>query len=1017
MKPVCLTMSAFGPYAVRQVIDFSQLQGRSFFLIHGPTGAGKTTILDAMCFALYGDTSVALRDGKNMRSDHAEQAIATEVDFEFVIGADKYRIKRSPEQHRPKKRGDGLTQMPAEAELWRLNGFDSQELLASGWSKVTEKVETLLGFKSAQFRQVVLLPQGEFRKLLTANSTERQEIMQILFKTELYRNIEEKLKNNAQDLKKSFDELNKEHQWVLQEAAAGSPEILAERLRQNQCQLQSIIDQLAAAGAELAASQEAITAGRLIQEKFNEKLQAERMLAELKVQASVVEEKRLELARAQQAAALADVDAMVEQLATDEATAQKLLQQREQDLAVVREKQAVAERQLASEKAREGEREAVAREIIFLNEISGKMTALTSAMQQVHDCQLKAGQAFDHKTAVNGKLNSISNSAQEKMAEHQRYAELAAETGKLQLDLGEKKRIVARRQLLDDTRTDLQSVQARLAENRQVTNEIEQQYLAVKEQLNDLQEAWVKGQAAIMAASLADGAPCPVCGSTDHPRPAAKSGHLPTESQIKNQQVRRDQLEKELERCREGLAKLQTNRDTLLNKAGDLEQDLGEYACMEQAKLQLAVREAQALYDQGCSAEKQVRVVKEQLAVLEEEQRLLIEQTEQAELDWQQANSMVKAAEAVASERRSVIPAEFQQPDMLARAIIKAEEWHGQLKAAWEQAQETAQSAARELAKSQTALDNAGENLRVIQERYLQEKEKFAGRLTAAGFMDRQDYDRAKKAPAYVQKLAEQISAFDRDLNGNIIRAQRAEEAVKGLTVPDMAGLEEYQLKVQARHDEVLAQHTKLTSQVEQEKHWQDRLTLLTESTDKLAGKYRVVGLLAEVANGSNEYKLTFQRFVLAALLDDVAEAANERLKMMSRGRYHLQRTMERARKNSAGGLELEVFDNFTGAARGVGTLSGGETFLASLSLALGLADVVQSYAGGTRLDTIFVDEGFGTLDPETLDFAIKALIDLQQGGRLVGIISHVPELKERIDARLEVIQIGRGSKAEFKVG
>ena len=184
-----------------------------------------------------------------------------------------------------------------------------------------------------------------------------------------------------------------------------------------------------------------------------------------------------------------------------------------------------------------------------------------------------------------------------------------------------------------------------------------------------------------------------------------------------------------------------------------------------------------------------------------------------------------------------------------------------------------------------------------------------------------------------------------------------------------------------------------------------------------LETQYAVVGRLAEVANGGNEHKLTLQRFVLGTLLENVIVAANERLNMMSRNRYSLQRTLDRARKNAAGGLDLEVFDNYTGIARGVGTLSGGETFLASLSLALGLADVVQSYAGGIHLDTILVDEGFGTLDPESLDFAIKALIDLQQGGRLVGIISHVPELKERIDARLEVMATDRGSKACFKIG
>jgi exonuclease SbcC len=183
-----------------------------------------------------------------------------------------------------------------------------------------------------------------------------------------------------------------------------------------------------------------------------------------------------------------------------------------------------------------------------------------------------------------------------------------------------------------------------------------------------------------------------------------------------------------------------------------------------------------------------------------------------------------------------------------------------------------------------------------------------------------------------------------------------------------------------------------------------------------LEERFAVLGRLSEVANGKNQYGVTFQRYVLGALLDDVTIAATQRLQLMSRGRYQLQRTMERAHSRAAGGLELEIFDAYTGLERGVATLSGGEIFLASLSLALGLADVVQAYTGGIHLDTIFVDEGFGTLDPETLDYVLRSLIDLQQGGRLVGIISHVPELKERIDARLEVQLAERGSVASFKL-
>ncbi|MHB8984795.1 MAG: SbcC/MukB-like Walker B domain-containing protein, partial [Eubacteriales bacterium] len=247
-------------------------------------------------------------------------------------------------------------------------------------------------------------------------------------------------------------------------------------------------------------------------------------------------------------------------------------------------------------------------------------------------------------------------------------------------------------------------------------------------------------------------------------------------------------------------------------------------------------------------------------------------------------------------------------------------------------------------------------------------------------------------------------------------RLERAAQAAEGLSEPDLDQLTLALTEAEAVWKQALTLGTQLKSLTGQENEWLKKLKELEDRLEGLEKRYSILGRVSEVANGKNKYGLTFQRFVLGALLDDVTIAATGRLKLMSRGRYHLQRTLDRARSNAAGGLELEVFDTYTGVARSVSTLSGGETFLASLSLALGLADVVQSYAGGMHLETIFVDEGFGTLDPESLDFALRALIDLQKGGRLVGIISHVPELKETIDARLEILPSDRGSVASFKL-
>jgi exonuclease SbcC len=299
----------------------------------------------------------------------------------------------------------------------------------------------------------------------------------------------------------------------------------------------------------------------------------------------------------------------------------------------------------------------------------------------------------------------------------------------------------------------------------------------------------------------------------------------------------------------------------------------------------------------------------------------------------------------------------------------------------------------------------------------LDHQEFFLKTVRAAGFTDVDDFRSAKKGPHEMDSLEQEIQTFHTSLESARDRLARAKEAADGLVPPDLEGIEKTaheaksRLQTALQREATLAESLKRVAKLAAD-YESCSLELAHEET-----RYAVVGRISEVANGHNPVGITFQRFVLGALLDRVLVAASERLEIMSNRRYSLQRQSERADRRTSGGLDLEVVDSYTGRERPVSTLSGGESFLASLSLALGLADVVQSYSGGIRLDTIFVDEGFGSLDPEALDLAFRALVDLQSGGRLVGVISHVPDLRDRIDTRLEIVPDKRGSKARFVIG
>ena len=346
--------------------------------------------------------------------------------------------------------------------------------------------------------------------------------------------------------------------------------------------------------------------------------------------------------------------------------------------------------------------------------------------------------------------------------------------------------------------------------------------------------------------------------------------------------------------------------------------------------------------------------------------------------------------------------------------MTEAEEHLQALTQALERARAQTEQTQRDLAVQEATLQGAQATVHSARQHAAEAQQTFTCRLYEAGFADAADFQAACLDAPTLAQLEDEIQRYAGDLQAARTRLQRAQEAAQGLTMPDLEGMEHHLHEVQTALEECSRERGGLAEQLDRATGWLADLQQTTREMAQQEARYAVVGRIAEVAEGQNAYRMTFQRFVLAALLDEVLIAASQRLQLMSRGRFDLQRAREHIDRRMAGGLDLVVYDAYTGTTRPVNTLSGGESFLASLSLALGLSDVVQAYAGGVTLQTLFVDEGFGSLDPEALDLAFRALVDLQSGGRLVGIISHVPELKERIEARLEVTPGRGGSTVRF---
>ena len=1017
MKPLILEMQAFGAYAGKQHLDFNDLKGRKFFLIHGATGAGKTTILDAICYALYGSAASDLREAKALRSDHAPADLLTSVTFIFSLADDVYKVCRLPRQLRQKKRGgEGFTEQQPEATLWRLeNG--TEVLLEAKYENVTRKITDLLGFQCHQFRQVVLLPQGEFRKLLVAKSDERQQIMQTLFKTELYERIEEYLKKKAKDKLAEIKLVYEQKNWHLAESGIDSLPQLIEAVADLTKAVAASQNNLVAVKERYQQGQQQLNRAKELDRQFAEYATAQQVLQLQEAKKPQIAEISQQLALLEQAAKLTEAEKNVKRLQLE---VQKYQEQEFCQKAIVAKEQAacqVAEAKFNAASNKETERQQLESELAQIAQYQEQARLLQKATSEVQSKQNEVAKAQQQAMLIDQKMVKLQARIVELTSCQQKSFSSATTMENYKLQLSVADRIINKHQQL----TKLKADGVKLAKNLQIVTQelanVNKQRTILQQELENAQHLFTIGQAGILAQNLRERMPCPVCGSTEHPQLATMLAALPTEATLEALQVQLAKLDKQREIMMQTVSAKQNQVAMITQQSTGLAEELGDAAQIPLPTLQEQVAQLSKAYEQSKIAADNLATIEQKLADCKQsEQRGLIVQ-KTAQEAYQRVLSELAALQAVVAEREQLLPADYRVAGTLNKRMVELTARVSALKAELQTAQQSWQSKKEHVAASLAAFANIKKNMHLAEQSFLKEKFNFYKTVKVAGFSDFADYVKLQPAIAGIEEVRGSLQSFAKDLAIAQERCKRAAQAVAGLDKPDLNVVEQQYEAAGKLQQEAIADNTRLKLALNKQQHSLEKITVLEAQLMKMQTENGVLAKLYQVTRGDNKYSMNLQRFVLASLLERVTEAANIMLKTMSKSRYLLQRTNDVARKGSASGLDLEVFDNNTGVARSVATLSGGETFLASLALALGLADVVQQYAGGIRLDTIFVDEGFGTLDPESLDMALNTLISLQNSGRLVGIISHVPELQERIDARLEVKVGKRGSWAEFHVG
>ncbi len=1064
MKPIKLLISGFGPYGEKMPeIDFGQFEDKGLFLISGDTGAGKTTIFDAICFALYGTTSGTYRDTKNLRSEYAGEGVESYVDFYFSHQGKEYHVKRQPAYERPKKRGTGVI-TENERAVFQERGQSPVE----GVKQVNAAVEELLHINDKQFKQIAMIAQGEFWELLNAKTEQRTEILRTIFMTDPYKNIEYKLKDR---MNQSFGIKNTVENSIIQyfgDAEGEKEEEAAEKcsLAQGLSELQEKAKESGSAWNvdEMLSLLERITASDTMKykeetevlkkaEKDLKECQASLTMAKINndfiARRDTLQKKQEELADRQEEMEALKGRLVLQKSATREAypvyaswaakdqeirQTKEQLRSKEEKLETAKQKAQECREELENVQKKRPEAEELQKRADKIKEeetkyqLRDQLSATLAKLQQEQTRQEQDEKTLaQQEQALAEQIRTWKeqiNTNKEAPAELAQAENQGEKLDELQEEITD---------ILEEQFPKLEKDQTSLSEKQDMFLAVRQEYDEAHEQREAAERILENCRAGILAENLKDGEKCPVCGSTHHPEPAKLPEQSVTEETFKKLQKKEEELQQKKQSANTEAEKAKTMLQ------GTEEQLWKEIVkCLKNPLLDITPEEKdiESLIKQLCDVQDIVKTKKKenqsaQMALaktcteLEKLQQSLEkaqgEETEQLREEREKLTLRRQKTVAAVSETTATLKTMEELPfENWETAEAEMDKMLGtvaEITDAISLAEQTKKESDDKVTSLQSALATQEEALQDQQTDEKEWKEKLELALKEQHFTSVEEMLSYKTEESAISDTEEIISAYEQEIKTNQAQLDQAHKDAAGKEYIDMDILDnvcgEKMEEVECLRKNVNVIENRIRINTEK----RDNIAAQRETLETAGKEYEHCRKLYNLVKGmTGNGKITLEQYIQAAGFDGIIAAANRRLLPMSDGQYELYR-QDTVGKKSNNFLDLEVLDNYTGHRRPVGNLSGGESFKASLSLALGLSDTVSSNLGGIQMDALFVDEGFGTLDRRSMDNALECLMGLSDANKLVGIISHREELMENIPQQIKVKKTKEGSRISIENG